>query len=251
MRDAGSPPGTAGGVTHARATPISLVSLGQTGDDASIQPASTPSDLVTRHVWYLESVFHSAHARGYVPEPDPALTRRESRHVRMRVRHRARRGETVAPEELPGRYVHKATDPATVLDVPLWHSAFVQVRDDVVAVLRRFDLGTTLLRPIRVDLADGAGLDKRYATLLTSNLRPTIDPELSEPIGHGAVRRGGLMCDGAVHPGVRAFRDALHGPALWTDPDVDATVFVSDALAQALLCAPFGPGLRLKRIRLA
>ena len=202
-------------------------------------------------IWYLESVFHSDHARGYVPVGDPALTARENRHVRMKIRARARRGAAIAPEEVPETYVHKVTDPATRLDVPLWHSAFVQVRDDVVAVLRRFDLGTTVLRPIRVELADGGGVDTRYATLLTSNARATIDPDASESIGYGAVKRGGLMCEGEIHPGVRAFRDAGRGPAVWTDPHVDTTVFVNDALAQALLSEPAGCALRLKRIGLA
>jgi len=205
---------------------------------------------MTRQIWYLESVFHSGYSRGYVPVGEPTLTERENRQIRMKINARARAGTSVAPEELPDAYVHKPTDPDTRLDLPLWHSAFVQVRDDVVAVLRRFDLGATVLRPITVELADGKGLDTRYATLLTSNVRPTIDPERSEEIGYGAVKRGGLLCNGEVHPGVRAFPEAADGPAVWTDPDVDKTVFVNDELARALLAEPFGADLRLKQISL-
>jgi hypothetical protein len=40
------------------------------------------------------------------------------------------------------------------------------------------------------------------------------------------------------------------GPAIWTDPDVSHTLFLNDALVQALSAEPFGHDLRLCQVRL-
>jgi hypothetical protein len=206
---------------------------------------------VAGHIWYIQSVNDPDYTRGYVPRPDPALTSSENRKPRLKILHRARIGEPVAPEELPETYVLKPTYPAHRLDVPLWFNSFIHVRADMVEVLRRFDLGATVLRPIRIELGDGKGVDTRYATLLTSNARPTIDPDASEWIGYGAVRRSALRSEGGVHPGVRAFPAAREGPALWSDPEVSKTVFVNDDLAQALLSESFGTWLQLVKVRVS
>ncbi len=109
----------------------------------------------------------------------------------------------------------------------------------------------TLLRPITIGLAGGKGEDKRYLTLAPRNIRATIDPEHSKAIDYGQKRRSALMCETEVHPGVRAFRCAVAGPAIWTDPDVSDMLVVNDALAKALLDEPFGRDLHLKQVRLA
>jgi len=205
---------------------------------------------VAEHVWYVEALRLSDYNRGYVPLNDPALTVRENRNIRLKILYRMRHGEDVAPEELPGTYVYSKGHPGIRLDVPLWWSAFIQVREDVADVLRRFDLGRTLLCPVTVELAGGKGEDHRYLTLATSNIRPTIDPENSEAIGYGQKRRESLMCEGKVHLRVRALRSAPDGPAIWTDPGVNDTLFLNDDLAQALLDEPFGHDLQLKQVRL-
>lgn len=132
----------------------------------------------------------------------------------------------------------------------IWHSAFVHIREDLAEVMRAFDLGATVLRPIRIALVGNKGVDSRYLILLTSNIRTTIDPENSAPMRPGWVKRAGLSCTGPVHPKVQALRPALEGPAIWTDPTVSHTLFVNDALAQALLDEPFGRDLQLKQVRL-
>jgi len=205
---------------------------------------------MTDHVWYVEALRLADYNRGYVPFDDPALTAQENRNIRLKILYRMRHGDEVAPEELPGTYVYMSSHPGVRLDIPLWWSAFIQVREDVADVLRRFDLGKTLLRPVTVELAGGKGKDHRYLTLATSNIRATIDPENSEAIGYGFVRRPALMCETPVHPGVRALRSTVAGPAIWTDPELSNTLFLNDALAQALLSEPFGRDLRLKQVRL-
>ena len=206
---------------------------------------------MAEHVWYIEALRGGRYDRGYTPANDPCLTLRENRNIRLRILYRMKQGEEIAPEELPATYVHSKSHPGVRLDVPLWHSSFIHVRENVAEVLRRFDLGKTVLRPITVVLAEGKGEDKRYLTLATSNIRPTIDPEHSGEIGYGFVRRPALMCETPVHPWVCAYRTALDGPAIWTDPDVSDTLFVNDALAQALLDESFGRDLHLKQVRLA
>ncbi|HEV8033860.1 hypothetical protein [Yoonia sp.] len=205
---------------------------------------------MTEHIWYIEALLLGQYNRGYAPADDPALSERENRNIRLKILYRMRQGEPVAPEELPETYVYNKGHPGTRLDIPFWWSAFLQVREDMAEVMRRFDLGRTLLHPITVELAGGKGEDRRYLTLATSNIRSTIDPDHSEGIHYGQKRRSALMCEGKVHPRVRAFRTAVEGPAIWTDPGVADTLFVNDALAQALLAEPYGRDLRLKQVRL-
>ena len=81
----------------------------------------------------------------------------KNRNIRLKILYRMRHGEDVAPEELPGTYVYSKGHPGIRLDVPLWWSAFIQVREDVADVLRRFDLGRTLLCPVTVELCRGQG----------------------------------------------------------------------------------------------
>jgi hypothetical protein len=147
--------------------------------------------------------------------------------------------------------VHHTGGRDNKLDTPIWNSAFVHIREDVAEVLRRFDLGNTVLKPIRVNLHGGKGVDDRFLILLTSNVRPTIDPAASDPVPAARPKRHMLITDKAVHPGVRAYRAALDGPAIWTDPAVSNTIFVNEALATALKVEPFGKALRLKRISLS
>ncbi len=135
---------------------------------------------MTEHVWYVEALRLADYNRGYAPLDDPALTVQENRNIRLKILYRMQHGEEVAPEELPDTYVYTRGHPGIRLDIPLWWSAFTQVREDVADVLRRFDLGKTLLRPVTVELAGGKGEDMRYLTLATSNIRPTIDPDHSE-----------------------------------------------------------------------
>jgi hypothetical protein len=203
------------------------------------------------HVWYIEAAHSPTTARSYVPEPDPALDEQENRTARSRIKHRALNGQPIPAEMLPASYVHHTGGRDNKLDTPIWNSAFLHVREDVAEVLRRFDLGQTVLKPISVTLHGGKGVDDRFLILLTSNVRPTIDPAASDPVPPARPKRFTLMTDKAVHPGVRAYRAALDGPAIWTDPAVNDTIFVNADLAMALGAEPFGKALRLKKVRLS
>ena len=117
-----------------------------------------------------------------MPVPDPALYKTENRHRRSPLTYRAKIGEPVAAEELPEQYEHDRAGRDTKLDVAIWNSAFVHLREDVAEVIRAFDPGATTIRPIKIALGGKQGVDTRCIVLLTSNIRPTIDPDNSEPI---------------------------------------------------------------------
>lgn len=120
--------------------------------------------------------------------------------------------------------------------------------------MRRFDLGRTILKPVRMISETGA-IDKSYELLATAKVRPTIDDARSEPIPRRAVRRLPLRTeDPELHSGVMALPSALEGPDIWTDPGIGGTLFVSDRLAKALIEAGHykgrGGGMLLRTVRI-
>jgi hypothetical protein len=137
---------------------------------------------MTEHVWYIQGAHFPETLRSYVPDPEPALDAKANRERRSRVNYRAKTGAPVAPEELPEQYEHDRAGRDTKLDVAIWNSAFVHLREDVAEVIRAFDPGATTIRPIKIALGGKQGVDTRCIVLLTSNIRPTIDPDNSEPI---------------------------------------------------------------------
>lgn len=202
-------------------------------------------------VWFIQAAHSSIYTRHFEPAPLPDRSWEEYRKHLIKVVYRARAGEPVSADDLPSHYVARANAPPSRLTVPMWNADFVQVRDDMAEVMRRFDLGMTVLKPITVSLPRGRGEETRYLTLLTSNLRETIDPAASKPLPASRHKRTALRSDTRVHPNVKAFPSALNGPAIWTDPMVLSTLFVNDALARALLAKPFGKALGLKQVELS
>lgn len=162
---------------------------------------------------------------------------------------RAEKGEVIDPADFPTDYCASLTNPNRNLVLPLWHCGCIHIRDDMVAVLRRFDLGNTILLPIRVALADDAGIRTDFSTISVANLKSTIDPARSEPLKRGRPRRSSLFSPKPIHAGVVALPAALDGPDIWTDPQVSGTIFVSDRLAQALRAEEFSSKLGLKKVR--
>jgi hypothetical protein len=202
-------------------------------------------------VWFIQAANSSTYARHFTPAPLPDRNWEEYRRHLIKVEYRARAGEPVSAEDLPSHYVPMADAPPSRLTVPMWNADFVHVRDDMAEVMRRFDLGRTVLKPITVSLPRGRGEETRYLTLLTLNLRETIDPAASRPVPASRKRRTALRSDTRIIPNVKAFPSALEGPAIWTDPMVLRTLFVNDALARALLAEPFGKALGLKQVELS
>lgn len=202
-------------------------------------------------VWFIQAAHSSTCTRHFTPAPLPDRSWEEYRRHLIRVKYRARAAEPVSVDDLPSHYVARADAPPSRLTAPMWNADFVHVRDDMAEVMRRFDLGLTVLKPITVSLPGGRGAETRYLTLLTSNLRETIDPAASKPIPASRRKRTALRSDTRVIPDVKAFPSALSGPAIWTDPMVLRTLFVNDALARALLAEPFGKALGLKQVELS
>jgi hypothetical protein len=189
--------------------------------------------------------------RSYVPVTDPALDMMKNLERDARIDCRAKTGAPVAPEELPYAHEYDSAGRQTKPGIAIWNSAYDHVRDGVTEVMLAFVLGATVLRPIKIALVDNKGVDTRFLILLTSNILPTTHPDRSKPIRPGWLERPRPIRNGPVHQKVQARRSALEGPALWTDPGLADTLFVNDALAQALLSEPFGRDLHLKQVRLA
>lgn len=208
---------------------------------------------VSDYIWYIQAFDNPATYRDYVAGdlrgPDAAVI-----NARFgKLSYRAQTGDRIDPTEFPTDYLFQNSHPNKKLDLPIWRSNFVHVRNDVAAVLRQFDLGNTVLVPIRITLPDDAGVRADFSILSVANIRPTIDKAMSErpPIGH--KRRPRLSSDTVVHPTVYALPDILEqiegGPDIWIDPDVASTVFVRERLANALQGADFGKALQLRRVR--
>lgn len=206
---------------------------------------------MTDSIWYIQAVADPSTARGYMPAGYNGVGRDVVFAALRSLAYRAEIGEGVDATEFPTRYEAVNTDPSRTLNLPLWHSTLRHVRNDMAMVLRRFDLGNTVLAPIQITLPDGAGLSMDYAVLSVPNLKATIDPSGSVPIKRGRKRWGPLHCAGPVDTSVVALRSALDGPDIWTAPEVSTTIFISEHLARALLAEDWGKQLKLRRVHVA
>ena len=206
---------------------------------------------MTDYVWYLQAASDVSTARGYMPlgyngpDPEKVFTALSS------LAWRAETGEPIDLAEFPAEYEAVKTDPSRDLNLPMWYSTLRHVRADMAAVLRRFDLGRTVLAPIRITLPDGAGVRDDFSVLSVANLKSMVDPALSSPLALGAKRWGPLRTTAAADDTIVAKRLALEGPDIWTDPQVARTIFVSDRLAQALKSEDWGKQVKLRRVRVA
>lgn len=202
-------------------------------------------------IWFIGAATSVQSHRGYLPGRADRSDQAEFAVRMRRLRSRSDSGEVIDPSDFPSDYRANPTDPNRNLVLPVWQSGLVHVRIDVVEVLRQFDMGKTVLVPIRVALPDDAGVRTDFFTISVPNLKPTIDPAQSEPLERGLSRRLALSSAKPVHPGVVAYPSALSGPDIWVDPDVMKTIFVSDRLALALKALPDSPKLGLKKVRVA
>lgn len=200
-------------------------------------------------IWFVGAATSVQSMRGYTPGHADGRDMVATAELMSKLNYRAQVGEAIDPSEFPIEYSASLSDPNRNLVLPMWHSGLLHVRDDLVAVLRRFDLGNTVLVPIRIALADGAGVRTDFQTMSVANLKATVNPALSEPLPRGHLRRPGLRSAKPIHPGVFAWPSALAGPDIWIDPQVARTIFVTDRLAQALKAEEYAPKLGLKKVR--
>lgn len=206
---------------------------------------------MVEYVWYLKAATDPGTARGYMPVGYNGPDRDKVFAALRALSYRAEIGERVDPSEFPVEYEAVNTDPSRNLNLPMWYSTLVHVRGDMAEVLRRFDLGNTVLAPIRITLPDGAGVRDDFSVLSVANLKSMVDPALSSPLKIGRKRWGPLSTSAATDDTIVARRQALEGPDIWTDPQVATTIFVSDRLAQALKAKDWGKQVKLRRVRVA
>lgn len=202
-------------------------------------------------VWYLLATTDPGTARGYMPVGYNGPDRDKVFAALRSLAYRAEIGERIDPSEFPAEYESVNTNPSRNLNLPMWYSTLRHVRVDMAKVLRQFDLGDTVLAPIRITLPDGAGLRDDFSVLSVANLKPMVDPALSAPLKIGRKRWGPLRTSAVTDDTVVVKRSALEGPDIWTDPQVSTTIFVSDRLAQARKSEDWGKQVKLRRVRVA
>ncbi|MEM7644045.1 MAG: hypothetical protein AAF366_16215 [Pseudomonadota bacterium] len=208
-----------------------------------------------RIIWFSQRAYDHYGHPNYLPAKDgqTEVEVPELRDAAIERGRRLERGELVPAEEFPDEFCIRRRDASKKLGMPIFGLNEVCVRKDVADVMRGFDLGRTILKPVTMRSERGE-INEDYLLLATANNRPTIDDARSEPVFVTAVRRSMLTSrDTLVHPGVMALPSALEGPDLWTDPQVSRTLFLSDPLAQALIEAGFNKGrlggMALKQVR--
>lgn len=204
-------------------------------------------------IWYLQAATEMTLARGYLPVGEDGPDRLAFYQGLSVLAARIENGEPLGVDDLPSEYEVRRSDPSRNLNLPMWHSSFVHVRQDVAAVLRRFDLGQTVLAPIRIALAGRAGVNTEFCLLAVGNRKPTVDPARSAPKKYGRMRWGPFQTyEGVgVDKNVVALRSVLEGPDIWRAPEVTGTIFVSDRLGQALLAEEWGRKLKPRKVRVA
>ncbi len=206
---------------------------------------------MTDFIWFLQAATDPGTNRGYTPGDFDGPDGEKVFNLMRSLSYRTEIGEKIDAADFPTEYQVRKTSPSRDLDLPMWYSGLIHVRDDVAEVMRRFDLGKTVLAPIRITLPDDGGVRTDFNILSVANLKPTIDPTLSVPLKLGRKTRGPLRADKVVDESVVALRSSMEGPDIWTDPQVVTTIFVSDQLARALLAEDFGKKLKLKKVRVA
>lgn len=202
-------------------------------------------------IWYVQAATDMTLARGYLPLGENGPDKLAFFQGLSVLAARIEKGEALTAADLPSEYEVVRSDPSRNLNLPMWHSSFVHVREDVAAVLRRFDLGQTVLAPIRIAMADDTGVNTEFCLLAVGNRKPTVDPEQSAPKKYGRMRWGPFRSDTGVDKTVVALRSVLEGPDIWRAPEVAESIFVSDRLGQALLAEEWGKKLKLRKVRVA
>lgn len=206
---------------------------------------------MTDCIWYLQATSDPSTSRGFIPVGQPGEDIKAYFQRLSILAARIEKAEVIPIEELPTDYETKKTDPKRNLNLPMWHSSFVHVHKDMAAVLRRFDIGQTVMAPMRITMSDGVAVNTDYCLLAVTNLKMTVDPARSGPKAYGSKRWAAPHSSSKVNTTLVALRSTLEGPDIWTAPDVFSTIFVSDRLAQALLAEEWGSKLKLRKVLVA
>lgn len=116
---------------------------------------------------------------------------------------------------------------------------FFAVSARVAEVLSRFDLGSSVLKQVDLLKHDRATpFDGRWF-LLQPERKEGFEPELSSNYKKPRypdedVHKGTLIIDGSTLPSAKTNQSVLLGSAIWNDPRLNVSLFVSDALMTAL-----------------
>lgn len=165
-------------------------------------------------------------------------------------------GRVPSGDELPLNAFAKNRDDRLKNLPPLFQGGGgITVTSALAAPMLKFDLGRTLLLPMRIFLADRkteVGAERGFFTIpryeVFEALAPEASPELqpdrySNPPTHWALPWTPKDGDVAVHA------KALDGPAMWHDPKLFNGTFLSGALVAAMQEAGVARYWQLTRCR--
>lgn len=136
-------------------------------------------------------------------------------------------------------------------------AGFFVIRGHLAEILARFHLGEAGLLPFRVYRADLETLYPGEFFLLNfGSIKNTILPAQSQNVVKFAIDKDTGLQIWKVNSWleddeVTLSQASLEGPDLWFEELVDNKIFMSDALAQALIEIGMGDVFRLKRCRIA
>lgn len=204
------------------------------------------------YIWFIQAANSSEATRGFGRRFPEGADKSELKEQFRLKRFRAERfGELMEKSDLITDLIYRPSSPYRSLDTPFWYGGNLYFREELLDVLLQFDLGHAVKAPATIILDSSGATNTDFTAFGVSNIKPTIVPELSEPLLEGAPARMPLHTFTDTCEGVVAYPSTNGAPHIWRDPDVALTLFISDALAQAIIDAGFKKDLDLKKVRIA
>nr|WP_309501397.1 hypothetical protein [uncultured Roseovarius sp.] len=171
--------------------------------------------------------------------------------ITLEVIKRYERGESIASTEMPKSFILRGKRVSTDIMI----CAFLFVSEDVVEVLRRFDLGKDSLVELEAIYRgrEKKPLSKVFFILTQQNRKEAfsaIDCDQSWIRKMSRIcPQWGMFVEDAPDNAFAVTENALDGPDIWRDPAVPQQIFFSNQLKMALDAQGIGSKLGLKRCR--
>lgn len=163
-------------------------------------------------------------------------------------------GKTLQREEFPEAMAVYDEKRFKCMKAVLWATGFLAVNQDLVDILSRFDLGTGGLVPFPIYEADETTpYPVNYSFLNFGGQKNCFLSEESNNAFLEYVLEDENVEMWDVYPerdgDIAVSKAALDGPDLWMDSRVLRKIFMSDALAEALIASKIQPDWRLTKCR--
>lgn len=199
-------------------------------------------------VWYVDGLTYPGNKR---PMTHSFSATEEQMEFARASRKKNDEGESLGPDCFPADIfgVPMAEEKDYKLPNLFFAGSFWVVSKAAADVLRQFDLGGGGLFPVRVLKKDRAtSVDGEWFCISFGNRKSALLPEVSENISQraqGRYRVGYTLDDNDI----AVSSIALAGPDIWIDSQMWDSLFLSEALGNALKKAKAEKGFFLKKCR--